>query len=351
MDHKPMNSRQRMLNSLNCQPVDRPPVWMMRQAGRTLPEYRAVRAKHDFLTVMKQPDLTCEVTLQPVRRFDVDAAILFSDILNIPEVMGQTLNYPPGGPRLEPVIREAADVDGLRPVVPEDDLAYVGESLRLLRHELADEKALLGFAGAPFTLACYMVEGGGTRRFSNIKSFLYHQPETAARLLSLLADAVIAHLRFQLASGADAVQLFDTWAGELSSEDYARFVQPINERILAEVSLAGPILLYLRNGAHLFDQSLDCAARGFALDWRVDLAKASQRLGQMDPARCMQGNLDPIRLFAPPSEIKAQVQGMHRAVAGRTGHIFNLGHGLVPDTPIAGIEAFVQAVFDLGSAS
>ena len=344
-----MKARDRMLRALHCQAVDRPPVWMMRQAGRTLPEYRAVRKEHDFLTVMKTPELACEVTLQPVRRFDVDAAILFSDILNIPEAMGQNLHYPPGGPRLDPVIQTASDVAQLRPVEPADDLGYVGGALKLLRQALGEEKALLGFAGAPFTLACYMVEGGGTRRFSKIKPFLSCQPEAASQLLNRLADAVIAHLRYQLASGADAVQLFDTWAGELDSADYARWAQPVNERILREVSQDGPILLYLRNGGHLFDQSLDCDARGFALDWRVDLGRAAGILGAMAPARCVQGNLDPIALFAPADEIRDRVQGMHRAVAGKTGHIFNLGHGLVPDTPIAGIETFVQSVFDLAA--
>ncbi|MDE0881672.1 MAG: uroporphyrinogen decarboxylase [Myxococcota bacterium] len=345
-----MNSRQRMLAALYSQPLDRPPVWFMRQAGRTLPEYRALRQKHDFLSVMKQPELTCEVTLQPLRRFDLDAAILFSDILNIPEAMGQTLSYPPGGPRLGPVIETFEDVVALRPVVPQRDLAYVGESLGILRRELGDDKALLGFAGAPFTLACYMVEGAGTRRFSKIKPFLTCQPKAAALLLERLADVVIAHLRYQLESGADAVQLFDTWAGELSAHDYARFVQPINERILAEVSEVGPVLLYLRNGSHLFEQSLDCAARGFALDWRVDLAAAAKRLRGLEHAPCLQGNLDPITLFAPPPEIRDAVKAMHQAVAGNCGHIMNLGHGLVPDTPLAGIEAFVQAVLDLDTA-
>ena len=182
-----MNARERMLRAHHCQAVDRPPVWMMRQAGRTLPEYRAVRKKHDFLTVMKTPELACEVTLQPVRRFDVDAAILFSDILNIPEAMGQGLSYPPGGPRLEPVIRSTADVASLKAVVPQEDLRYVGDALTLLRRELGEEKALLGFAGAPFTLACYMVEGAGTRRFSKIKPFLSCQPDAASDLFNRLA--------------------------------------------------------------------------------------------------------------------------------------------------------------------
>ena len=345
-----MNGRQRFLAALNCQPVDRPPVWMMRQAGRTLPEYRALRADHDFLTVMKTPELATEVTMQPVRRFDVDAAILFSDILNIPEAMGQTLRFQPGGPTLEPTVNNAADVAKLKPVQVEQDLSYVGETLGMLRAELGDEKALLGFCGAPFTLACYMVEGAGTRRFSRIKPFLYQQPDTARELLNKLADVVIAHLRYQLASGADAVQLFDTWAGELGSDDYARHVQPINERILAEVSQDGPILLYLRNGAHLFDQSLSSAAHGYALDWRVDLGQAAATLGRGTPKRCLQGNMDPVHLFAPPEAIAAEVRAMHAAVGGQTGHIFNLGHGLLPDTPIEGIKAFVDAVFALGDA-
>lgn len=345
-----LTSRERLTRALDSQPVDGPPVWMMRQAGRTLPEYRALRAKHSFVEVMKTPDLATEVTLQPLRRFPFDAAILFSDILNVPEAMGQHMELVKGtGPVLDPVVRTAADVDRLRALTVEDDLAYVGDTLRQLRGELGDDRGLLGFAGAPFTLAVYMVEGRGTKSFSKIKGLFWQHPDVAHALMDRLAIAVSQLLQFQLASGADGVQLFDTWAGVLSPADYLRFAHPYNQRILSEVrATGGRVLMYAKNGAHLLDALVDTEASGLALDWRTDLGAVARRLAAEGRGRCVQGNLDPIELFAPRAHIRERVRALHAAVeqasagGSRVGHVMNLGHGVVPDTPIDGIAAFAE---------
>jgi uroporphyrinogen decarboxylase len=349
----PVTGRARMLAALAGRATDRPPVWLMRQAGRTLPEYRALRKDHDFLTVMRTPELAAEVTLQPLRRFRQDAAIVFCDILIVPEAMGMELTFQPGGPKLGPALRDRAAVEALRPVEAAQAFAHLGETLRGLRRELGDQHALLGFAGAPFTLACYMVEGGGSRTFSQIKRLLYTDPDLADLLLGKLADAVADLLIFQLESGADAVQLFDTWAGELNAVDYARFAAPVNRRIIDAVQAAGgTILLFLRNGSHLLDQGLDAGANGLAMGWRMDpevvlRAMAERRLGLAGAPYAVQGNLDPIALFGPPASIRAKVQTLHRQMQPHAAHIMNLGHGLLPDTPIAGIEAMIGAVQDL----
>lgn len=345
-----MKPRERVLATLAGRPVDRPPVWMMRQAGRTLPEYRAFRANRSFVEVMRTPELACEVTLQPVRRFPVDVAILFSDILTIPAAMGQDLRFEKGdGPVLEPAVRSAADVAALRVPETEADLGYVAAAARLVASELAGERALFGFAGAPFTLACYMVEGGSTKSFSRIKGLMFGEPAVFDALMTRLVDATIPYLLMQRDAGVDAVQLFDTWAGELSAADYATRVAPHNARILAALAEAGlPAMLYLKNGAHLVEHAIASPARGLALDWRMPLGDTIGRILAAGTPKFIQGNLDPAELFAPPAHIRARVRALHAEVGGRLPHIFNLGHGLVPDTPLDGIGAFVDAVVELG---
>jgi uroporphyrinogen decarboxylase len=352
MDGVAMNGRQRFMTTLAGGAVDRPPVWMMRQAGRTLPEYRALRAEHSFLTVLRDPDLATEVTLQPVRRFGLDAAIIFCDILIIPEAFGQELRFEKGvGPRLAPVVRHPDDLARLRRADPATDYAPLLQALRQTKAALDGGTALLGFAGAPFTLATYMVEGGSTRTFSCIKRFLFTYPAAADDLLSRLADAVADLLIAQYRAGADAVQLFDTWAGELSAADYERFAAPYNRRIIAAVRAAGaPIMLFLRNGHHLLDSALSSGATGLALDWRMPLSTVIGRAAALPLEQrpmVLQGNLDPIALFAPAAEIGERVRALHAEVGGRTAHIMNLGHGLHPETPIEGIQAFVDAVKEL----
>ncbi len=348
-----MHGRERMLSVLAGKSVDRPPIWMMRQAGRTLPEYRAIRAGRTFLEVMHDPALASEVTLQPVRRFGLDAAIIFCDILIVPAAMGLDLNFIKGtGPVLSPVVRTEADVLGLKKPVTDRDYSYLLKALARTKEALAGETALLGFAGAPLTLASYMIEGGSTRTFTELKSFLFGQPAVAAHLFEQLAEAVGDLLLAQLEAGADAVQLFDTWAGELSAVDYERFAMPYNRQIIKRVRDAGgTIMLFLRNGAHLMDAAVHSGASGLALDWRMDVDRVIERIHTIEGAvapSIIQGNLDPAALFAPPAEIRQQVQALHDRVGGRVPHIMNLGHGLHPNTPLDGIYAFVNAVKELG---
>ena len=329
--------------ALANQPVDRPPVWLMRQAGRYLPEYRAIRQKHSFLEMVHTPELAMEVTLQPLRRFGMDAAILFSDILTIPEAMGMNVQFPEGGPTLGPVIRTEADIAKLTTHTAEP-LAYVGEAVKLIRAELPDH-ALLGFSGAPFTLACYMIEGKGSRQFEHIKAMIWQQPEMLKSLLDKLADAVIEYLQMQLDAGADAVQLFDTWASELRAADYDRVVRPSTERIVKAIQArGGKIIVFARHMGPLLESSLKIGADALGLDSRVELAAVRK----LAPNAVVQGNLDPIELFAPAAHIERRVQEMHAATGGR-GWIANLGHGCIPETPIAGVEAFVTSVQALKS--
>ena len=336
-----LTHRQRFVHTLAGKPVDRPPVWLMRQAGRYLPEYRAIRSKHGFLEMVHTPDLAMEVTLQPVRRFGMDAAILFSDILTIPEAMGLNVQFPEGGPTVGPVVRTLADVQQLKPQTL-DKLLFVGEALKLCRQELPDH-ALLGFSGAPFTLACYMVEGKGTRQFDQIKRMLWQAPETLRALLDKLADAVIAYLQMQLDAGADAVQLFDTWASELRAADYDAVVRPSTERIVRSIQAAGgKIIVFARHSGPLTASTVALNANALGLDARVELAEVRK----LAPKLVLQGNLDPIELFAPHAHIQRRVQEMHEAT-GRHGWIANLGHGCIPETPIDGVEAFVTAVQNL----
>jgi uroporphyrinogen decarboxylase len=333
------DGRARFLETLSCRPTDRPPVWIMRQAGRTLPEYRALRAESDFLTVMRTPKLAAEVTLQPIRRFGMDAAVIFCDILIIPEAMGLDLTFGPAGPVLSPPIVDDFELDSVDPAT---DFPYLGDALQRVRAELGENQAVLGFAGAPFTLACYMVERLGKKDFPGVKRFFYQHPERAQMLMNALADAVADTLIYQLENGADAVQLFDTWAGLLSPQDYATYAHPANKRVVDRVRAAGgKILLYLRNGAHLTDQAIATGASGLAVDWRVDLPSLAKRVSANT---VLQGNLDPALLLGPPALVKQRVIELHQRMEGRPGHIFNLGHGLKPFTPIEGIGAFVDAV-------
>ncbi len=342
-----MTPRDRMMAALASKPVDRPPVWMMRQAGRYLPEYRAVREGVTFLDMVRTPELACEVTLQPIARFGFDAAILFSDILTIPEAMGLDVTFPGGGPQIAPVIRSAADVDALRRPDVAVSLGYVAEAMRQCRAGLGPDRALLGFAGAPWTLAAYMVEGAGSKSFPILRAMVWQEPALLASLLERLADVVIDLMLLQIEAGADAVQLFDSWAGELSAADYERVVLPSLRRIVEAVRARGvPLVLFVRSGGHLDDVAIAARPDAIGLDWRADIGAVAARAGAAGVA--IQGNLDPAELFASPEHIRSRVQAIHAAVAGRTGHVFNLGHGVWPQTPVEGVAAFAAAVQALG---
>jgi uroporphyrinogen decarboxylase len=329
--------RSRIERALRGEVVDRPPIWFMRQAGRYLPEYRAVRERTTFLGLCRDPELAVEVTLQPVHRFGLDAAILFSDILLPLDAMGRELQFLAGeGPSFPSPIRTAADVRSLRALDPLRDL---GEPLAALRLAVARSPVpVLGFAGSPFTLACYLVEGHGSQDWIATKRFMTTEPVAFRELLDRLADAIGGYLQAQVDAGAVAVQLFDTWAGALSFDDYRRFALPAARRTLAHVAGA-PRIYFTKDASPFLSVLRETGADVIGLDWRTDMALARQVLGTTP----VQGNLDPIALFAPPDEVRRRVRAIIEA-AGPRGHVMNLGHGIVPETPIAGVEAMVDAV-------
>jgi uroporphyrinogen decarboxylase len=333
-----MDRHTRLGNALTGQPVDRPPIWFMRQAGRYLPEYRAIREKVSFLELCGDADLACEVTVQPIDRFGLDAAIVFSDILTVPQAVGLEVLFDKGhGPRLPSPLRTAADLGRLRRPDVAEALPVVPETLRRFR-AARPETPILGFAGAPFTLLSYMCEGGGSDDWIETKRLLMSDPGTAHQVLELLADVVGDYLQLQIDAGAAAVQIFDTWAGALSPDDYRTFALPATQRALARVKGA-PTIHFTRDTLAVLHHAADLGCTVVGLDWRVDMVRARAELGTMP----VQGNLDPIALFGPPESIRAKVHAICDA-AGPRGHVFNLGHGIVPSTPISGVEAMVAAV-------
>jgi len=322
----------RFLRACRREPVDCTPVWFMRQAGRYLPEYQEVRADHSILEVCKTPDLAVEVTLQPVRRFAVDAAIIFADILLPLEPMGLSVEFTAGeGPVIANPVRSAADVTALRPVRPVADLGFVLESIHQARAALAGEVPLIGFAGAPFTLASYAIEGGGSRNYIQTKRLMYGDPDAWHDLMGRLTEAVAGFLVAQVAAGAQAVQVFDSWVGALSPDDYAEYAYPYTQRIFAAVAEAGVPRIHFGTGANTLLPLMGAAGCDvIGLDWRIPLDEGWAVAG---PDLAVQGNLDPVVLFAPEPEIERRVLDVVKRADGRPGHIFNLGHGILPETP------------------
>ncbi len=333
-----------LLRACRRAPVERPPVWMMRQAGRYLPEYRKVRERADFLTMCRTPELAVEVTLQPVDILHVDAAIIFSDILVIPEAMGMELTVDEGvGPRFPAPLRTAADVARLRPVEPAEGLGYVLDALRLARRELAGRVPLIGFAGAPWTLASYMVEGGGTKSFTVAKKLLAQEPALAHALLERVAAAVGEYLVAQVEAGAQVVQLFESWAGALGPDDFRTFALPYLARAARRAASAGaPVIVFAPGAGWALEEIADATgADVIGVDWQTDAATARRRLAGRPVA--LQGNFEPTWLYAPPAEIERRARTMLAAFGG-TGHVANLGHGILPDVPVAHARAFVDTV-------
>lgn len=330
-------------------PVERTPLWFMRQAGRVLPEYRAVREHYSLLDICRHPDICVEVTLQPVRRFGVDAAILFADIMHPLVGAGVDLDIVDGvGPVIQRPVRVAEDLEQLRSLEPERDLPFVLESIRLLRQELGDRIPLIGFAGAPFTLAAYLVEGKASRDFARTKAMMYGAPALWRELMDRLTGMVIDFLRAQRAAGADALQLFDSWIGALSARDYERYVQPHVRRIFAalapgDANAGAPVIHFGVNTGHLLGAMKDDGASIVGVDWRTPLDVAWNTIG---PSLGIQGNLDPTVLHAPPKVIEREVHDVLDRAGGRPGHIFNLGHGLLPSTPLAGILHAIDCVHE-----
>lgn len=326
----------RFLRALRREPVDRTPVWLMRQAGRYLPEYRASRkAAGSFLAMAKNPELACEVTLQPLARFDLDAAILFSDILTIPDAMGLELYFVEGeGPKFRHPVRDAASIAKLGVPDMETELRYVMDAVRTIRRELDGKVPLIGFSGSPWTLACYMVEGGGSKDFARIKAMALNDPQALHALLSVNTDAVIAYLAAQRAAGAQALQVFDTWGGVLSPAMYREFSLPYLTRIARELERGDtPLILFGKGNAAYLGELSQSGAEGVGVDWLIDLGDAARRTqGRV----ALQGNLDPATLYGSPDAIRAKVRDAldsYRDGNGgsRDGHVFNLGHGMSPD--------------------
>jgi uroporphyrinogen decarboxylase len=341
-----MSRADRLLRALHGEPVDTTPIWIMRQAGRYLPEYKATRARAgDLLTLCKTPELACEVTLQPIERLGVDGAILFSDILIPVEAMGVPLSFAEdAGPRLQPV-RDAAGIDALRVPDPEADLGFVLDAIRLIRRALGGKVPLLGFAGAPFTLLTYVVEGQTGKQFIETKRLLFGAPEVAHRLLAKLADSVTSYLAAQIRAGAQAVQIFDSWVGQLGPEDFRGFAAPYVARIVAALApLGAPIIYFANDGATLLGDAAKLGADALAIDWRLPIAEARARVGA---DVTLQGNLDPCALFADVSEIERRVRAILDG-AGATRHVFNLGHGILPPTDPGKAAALVEMVHRLG---
>ena len=343
-----MENNYRFLRACRRREVDCTPVWMMRQAGRYLPEYRKLREKHSFWEMCRTPELAVEVTLQPLRRMEIDAAILFSDIL-VPLVpMGAAIEFYEGkGPVVEKPIRTAADLANLKVIDADETVPFVMEAIKILRRELEGKVPLIGFSGAPFTLASYLVEGGGSKQYQHVKTLMYAQPEVFHKLMAMISDTVISYLSAQIEAGAQVVQLFDSWVGCLGPLDYREYVYPYNRKIFTALEKYDvPKIHFANQAATLIDQVVAAGGDIIGLDWRQDLRKAWDIIG---PERGVQGNFEPIALFAPIPEIRKRVKRILDQAGNRNGHIFNLGHGILPTTPIDNAKAMIDAVHEFSA--
>jgi uroporphyrinogen decarboxylase len=342
----PILRNDRLLKACQREPVDCTPVWLMRQAGRYMAEYRHLRQKYSILEIIKTPDLAVEVTMQPIHAFDLDAAIIFADILPPLEAMGMTLEFIRGeGPIIHNPLRIASDVAALHVPDPRESLTFTLEAIRLTQRELEGRIPLIGFSGAPFTLASYAIEGGATRNFVLTKSLMYNQPQVWGQLMNKLAAMVGDYLKAQAEAGAQVLQLFDSWAGALSPDDYRRYVLPYSQRAIQTAQASGvPVIQFSTGTSGMLETVREAGGDVIGVDWRVNLADAWRRLGD-DVA--IQGNLDPVALFAPVADLKSQVIEVLAQVKGRPGHIFNLGHGILPGTPVDHVAALVDMVHEL----
>ena len=338
----------RYLRALLKQPVDKTPVWIMRQAGRYLPEYRAVREKAgSFMTLCSTPELACEVTLQPLRRYDLDASIIFSDILTIPDAMGLGLYFVTGeGPKFERTIRTAADVEKLPVPDMAESLRYVMDAIRLTRREIDGKVPLIGFSGSPWTLACYMVEGGSSKDFAKIKAMAFDAPDIMHALLAKLATAVTDYLNAQIEAGAQAIMLFDTWGGSLSGPNYREFSLQYMQQIIAGLKKENdgrkvPVTMFTKGGGQWLGHMAETGADALGLDWTTDISLARLQVGDKV---ALQGNMDPCTLYASPVRIEAEVKDILAGFGHGTGHVFNLGHGIHPTIDPEHVAALIDAV-------
>ncbi|MCB9207712.1 MAG: uroporphyrinogen decarboxylase, partial [Ignavibacteriales bacterium] len=331
------------LRACRKEKIERTPIWIMRQAGRYLPEYRAVREKADFLKMCKTPELAAEVTLQPIDIIGVDAAIIFSDILVIPEAMGMHLEMHEGkGPVFPSPIRTEADLNSLKNIDPTSDLKYVLDAVSLTKKELDGKVPLIGFSGSPWTLLTYMVEGGGSKNFSNVKKMIYNNPKLAHSILEKLSDAISVYLSAKIEAGANAVQIFDTWGGILSQEDFEEFSLQYIERIISNIKRENEPVIFFPKGVHSnLDKVSNCGADVLGLDWTMDLGKVRELVGDKV---ALQGNMDPTVLYGDVEVIKDHALKTMQSYGNGSGHIFNLGHGILPDIKPAHAKALVDFV-------
>ena len=341
------------INALLKKPTTRTPIWVMRQAGRYLPEYRATRKKAgDFLTLCKSPELACEVTMQPLDRFDLDAAILFSDILTIPDAMGLGLYFSEGeGPKFSKPLSTLADIENLTKPNVGDELAYVTDAVSVIKKSLNGKVPLIGLTGSPWTLATYMVEGGSSKNFAKVKGLMYENPTHMHQLLDKLADTIIDYLNGQIEAGADSVMVFDTWGGLLNQESYENFSLRYMTKIVAGIKREHegktiPVTLFTKGGAMWLEQIADSGCDGVALDWTVELGDAQSRIGNKV---ALQGNLDPCVLYASPARIREEVKKVLSQFDGDTGHVFNLGHGISPDVNPEHMKVLVDSVHEFSA--
>lgn len=335
-----------LIRSLQQKPVPRTPVWIMRQAGRYLPEYRQTREKAgDFLSLCKNRHYACEVTLQPLRRFALDAAILFSDILTIPDAMGLGLSFVESeGPRFANPIRTVADIQRLPAAGVVNDLTYVMDAVQLIRQEMPSDLPLIGFSGSPWTLACYMIEGGSSKEYKRVLTMMYREPEVMHQLLAKLADTVLTYLDEQVKAGVNAIMIFDTWGGILTTPHYHAFSLAYMQRIVRQLKIKHPLIpvtLFTKGGGQWITSIADSGCDAIGLDWTTDLGHARKQVGSQV---ALQGNLDPTVLLTSPDCIRQQVQNVLTSYGHGTGHVFNLGHGITPDVPPDHVTALVEAV-------
>lgn len=337
-----MNSRERFLSATQLKKTDRPPIWLMRQAGRYLPEYRELKGQYDFITMVKTPELATEITLQPLKRFPLDAAIIFSDILVIPEALGQSYHFRDGGGiQMAYALNSRSEIEQLTADAVSEKLSYVGEALKLTRQSLGDSIALLGFCGSPWTLACYMIEGGSSKDFKRIRAFPRENPIAFRELMERLTQALIEYLNLQIDSGVDCVQIFDSWAAVLSSEDYSSHSLSWIKRIIHGLKKPIPVILYAKGVNDRLKEQMQTGARVLSFDWTISLSEARQ---YTDNQCALQGNLDPELLTGDPESVARATQSILTMAEPLKGYIFNLGHGMLPTAKIDCVERLVQTV-------
>ena len=344
----------RLTQALLRKPVDKTPVWIMRQAGRYLPEYRKVRERAgSFMNLCRNPQLACEVTLQPLKRFDLDAAIIFSDILTIPDAMGMELYFKPGeGPKFNKVLDKMSDIEALEVPNIAEQLAYVFEAIQLTRTKLDKNKPLIGFSGSPFTLACYMLEGGGSKQFHKVKRLMYDRPDVFHQLLAKLTQAVTDYLNSQIKAGADVIMLFDSWGGILTTETYQQFSLAYLEKVMRYLTTLRnqqpiPSIIFTKGGNLWLENIAQSGCDAIGIDWTIDIDKAKSRVGEQV---AIQGNLDPAVLLARPEVIRAEVEKILHAYGNLPGHVFNLGHGITPDVPPENVKVLVDTVHEISAS-